>query len=537
MTATPNPTPRPAVTEADRVKARPAFRQALEFWSDGKHEQARGMVDLGLLALGRRLPEDRTDERLAEFTDRVTLSHDERFLVLGDRETLYVAEASTGFVLGLRAHDFGGTTVSPEVSPKGTYVVAPTARGFLVYETRGLLPMSEVLTRYDAPLAFLDERHVVTVRLGKAEIPTAPSLEPRVHVLRELTPESPRPLDAPAGPLVGEQADDELIVVDITSGKIEKTLKLTMPPDQGLLRRVAALPKGELCDDAQDCDRFAFNPVPIGRRVVRLQIQAGVISAIWRGGSVSLHRVRDQKLLGSFRPRGENWKPGLVAVIADPPRAAVATSLPEVGRGVEPPFSVTALVDLERGRVIQLMDDCRWATGLSFSLDGKRLMVGDLRKACLHDARTGKLLDTTEEVRPAHGHPDEHADVEVKPLQEGRWILRTADGSFGVFDGKSGKALFRGRDDGNAGGYVAADPGTLYVTDRSGTTAELVTLGGAGIARRVLRPEELEQREFPAEARNTPEGRRAALLESLVKRSCLVEGFRLPLELCEASAP
>jgi hypothetical protein len=495
------------------------------------------MVELGLLALRRQLPEDRTEERLAEFTDRVTLSEDGRFLVVGDRETLHVSDASSGFVLGLRAHDFGGTTEEPKVSPKGTYVVAPTATGLLVYETRGLLQRTAVPTRFDAPFAFLDDRHVVTVRLGKAEIPTSPRPEPRVHVLRELAPEEASAEPPSAGPLVGEQADDELIIVDVATGKIQKTLKLTMPPDQGLLRRVASLPKGELCEEAQDCDRFAFNPVPIGRRVVRLQIQAGVISAIWRGGSVSLHRVRDQKLLGSFRPRGEYWKPGLVAVIADPPRAAVATSLPEMGRGVEPPFSVTALIDLERGRVIQLIDECRWATGLSFSLDGKRLMVGDLRKACMHDARTGKLLDTTEEVRPALGHPDEHADVELRPLQEGRWILRTADGSFGVFDGKSGKALFRGRDEGVSGGYVAADPGALYVTNRSGATAELVTLGSAGIARRVLRPEELEQGEFPSEARNTPEGRRATLIEGLVKRSCLVEGFRLPLELCQTTAP
>jgi hypothetical protein len=302
------------------------------------------------------------------------------------------------------------------------------------------------------------------------------------------------------------------------------------------MRRVASLPPSDACEGDDGCDRFAFNPQPIGRRVESIKIQAGVVSAVWKGGAVSLHRMRDGKLIGSFRSRGENWKPGLVAIVSNPPRAAVATSLAGLGRGNEPPFSVTALVDLTRGRVVELIDDCRWATGLSFSEDGKSLVIGDLRKACLHDAKTGKLIDITEEIRPSKGQADVLQDVEVRPVQEGRWLLRTADGAFGVFDGHNGKALFRGVQDDSTRRYVATDNRALYVVDLSGDKAQLVTLGPTGTERRVLRAEELEQREFPKEALNTKEGRLATLLHAVSMRSCLIEGFRLPLELCRADS-
>ena len=419
---------KPTIGVEQRQKAQTAFHQAFELWSAGRLQEATSMVDLALLALNRKLPDDRSDERLSNLSDNATLSTDGKVLAVGDRGTIYVADAASGFVLGLRVHDFGEVASAPGVSPKGTYVVAPSEERLVVYETRGLAQRATIATRDGAPFAFLDDEHIVTVRLGAPQVasPASPEIE-RGYVVRELAdlkppvkvkasggatstnaasnevvePNAASPNLATTAPL--EQADDELLVVELKTGKIKKTLKLTAPPDQGLMRRVASLPRSEDCSRNADCERFAFNPTAIGRRVQSLKVGAGVISAVWRGGSVSLHRVRDGLLIGSFRARGEHWKPGLVAVMDNPPRAAIATSTPELGRGNEPAFSVTALVDLKLGKVVELIDDCRWATALSFSLDGKSLMVGDLRKACLHDARTGRLLETTEEVRPDHG--------------------------------------------------------------------------------------------------------------------------------------
>jgi hypothetical protein len=544
----PSPQPiaeKPTLTREQQAQATTAFGQALELWSNGRAEEASAMVDLALNAMGRKLPEDRSDEGLHHLAEHTVLSADGRILVVGDKNTLYVCDAASGFVYGLKVHDFGHSEIEPGISPKGTYVVAPSSEQLIVYETKGLVKRTALAVRSGAPFAFIDDEHIVTVRLGAREkVPAAEPTARQNYVVRELSdlkaprtaavaePSSSTPSDA-IPTFLKEEADDEMLVMELPTGKVTRTLKLNMPPDQGLLRRVASLPRSEDCSRSADCERFAFNPVAIGRRVDSFKVGAGMISAIWRGGSVSLHRVRDGKLIGSFRSRGENWKPGLVAVVDNPPRAAVATSTLELGRGNEPPFSVTALVDLKLGKVVQLIDDCRWATGLSFSLDGKSLMVGDLRKACLHDAITGRLLETTEEVRPSLGPQDELQDVEVRPLRAGgRWLVRTADGAFGVFEGSGGKALLRGKQEPAVQDYVAADDQSLYVADYSMKRAELVTLGPTRIERRILRLEELEQKQFPPEARNTPEGRLASALEVLALRSCLIEGFRLPGELC-----
>jgi hypothetical protein len=538
-------TEKPTTTRDQQERATSAFGQALELWSNGRAEEANAMVDLALLALGRQLPSDRSDEELHHLAEHTVLSADGKILVVGDKNTLYVSDAASGFVLGLKVHDFGKSEIEPAISPKGTYVVAPSSEQLIVYETKGLVKRTALAARSGAPFAFIDDEHIVTVRLGARE--TVPTSEPEArqsYVVRELLDlKAPRnaatrePLSSTPSEVIPsflkEEADDEITVIELKTGKVTRTFKLKAPPDQGLLRRVASLPRSEDCSKSADCERFAFNPVAIGRRVEAFKVGAGIISAIWHGGSVSLHRVRDGKLIGSFRSRGENWKPGLVAVVDNPPRAAVATSTLELGRGNEPPFSVTALVDLKLGKVVELIDDCRWATGLSFSLDGKSLMVGDLRKACLHDAMTGRLLETTEEVRPSLGPQDELQDVEVRPLRAGgRWLIRTADGAFGVFEGSGGKALLRGKQEPTVQDYVAADEQSLYVADYSMKRAELITLGPTRIERRILRLEELEQKQFPPEARNTPEGRLASALEVLALRSCLIEGFRLPGELC-----
>lgn len=538
VTVTPTPTPAPteraAVTEEARVHARVAFAQALELWSNGRAREATAMVALGLSTLGRHLPEDGTVEQLGSLMESAVFSADASMYSLGDAETVLVADAASGRLIGLRLHDSENALIGPSISPSASVVVAPSGPDLLVYESRGLTLRRRVSARNDAPFTFLSDDKLVTVRLGSSE--TAMPVSRTQLITRSLPARSGQGgVDSPeqASEDGGELADDEIVLIDLATGKLDRTFKLSPPPDLGLMRKVASLPPSQHCNDVDECRRYELNPIPIGRRVEQLKISAGMIVASWRGGATTFHRLKDGKLLGAFRSRGERWKPGLVAIWPKPPRAAVVTSLPNVGRGSEPPFSVTALIDLNRGRVLELIDECRWATGLAFSQDGTKLMVGDLRRACLHDGRTGRHLDTTDEVRPARGYDDDLQDVSVRSIPGDRWLLRTADGAFGVFDEKGGKTLLRGKGDG-AESLVASDDKSLFVADFSGGEAQLITFNSSGIERRMLRTEELEQKVFPPEVANSPEGRRAAALARMVANSCLIEGFRLPKELCGA---
>lgn len=492
------------------------------------------MVGVGLSAISRQLPYDEAKQQLSALIETASFSEDGGLYVVADAETLLVGDAENNRVLGLRVHDYGAGLERPALSPKGSVVVAPSGKELLVYESRGLVQRLRVATRRNAPYAFVSDDKLVTVRLGDAEQGTIAS---RGQLLQRTLPAAstataPTPSRTQKGVEAdAELSDDEIVVVDLHSGKSEQAYKLVPPPDQGLLRKVASLPPSQRCNDTDECQRFELNPVPIGRRVDALKVAAGMVIASWHGGATTIHRLRDGKLMGAFRSRGERWKPGLVAIWPKPPRAAVVTSLPGVGRGNEPPFSVTALFDLTQGRVIELIDECRWATGLAFSVDGNKLMVGDLRRACLHDGKTGRYLQTTDEVRPARGYEDDMQDVSVRPAPLGRWLLTTADGTFGVFDGTDGSAVYRGRSDARAG-WVGSDDKSLYVADFTAGEAQLISFGPSGVSRRLLRSAEIDQKEYPPELANSPEGRRGMFLERLLKASCVVEGFRLPIELC-----
>jgi WD40 repeat protein len=525
-----------AISESARAQARAAFAQALELWSAGRNAEANSMVELGLTALGRRLPEDAAQNDLGSWLEGASVSADGTAYALGDTETLLVAEATTGRFMGLRVHDAASSAVGPSLSPKATVVIAPSAAELRVYEAKGLALRLSIKVRKDAPFSFLSDDKLVTVRLGDAakEPPTARGqlLQRSISALPNSggPPELDESTKRDAQP-DAELSDDEIIVVDLRTGKTDTVYRLVPPPDQGMMRKVASLPPSQHCNVTDDCRQYELDPTPIGRRVEQLRIVAGTVVASWQGGATTFHRLRDGKLLGAFRSRGERWKPGLVAVWPKPPRAAVVTSLPSVGRGNEPPFSVTALFDLNQGRILEILDECRWATGLAFSADGTKLMVGDLRRACLHDGRSGRYLETTEEVRSERGAEDTLQDVSVRSVPSGRWLLTTADGTYGVFDEQHGRALFRGRNDRGAG-LVASDDRSLFVADFSGGEAQLITFGPAGVERRLLRTEELEQKRLPPELADSPLGRRAAVLGMILQRSCLIEGFRLPRELC-----
>lgn len=532
-------------TATERARAKEDFRQALEQYLQGNLPEAFSLMTHGFDVLGQSFAELDGKEALSSLKSRASFNDSKDRVLISDAETLLTFDLQKNSPLGLVAHDSERSPVLPLMSPTGAYVVAPQGDRMAVYLTLGLSKVTAIPVRRGAPFAFIDDSHIVTVRLGTPKpTPRALPAQPTNYVVRELQnlkrPGAARdtvPESATEDALPTEVSDDELFVVDLKTGRIERTITLASPPDTGLLRRVAALPPGEDCASAGDCEKYSFNLAPVGRRVASLRVQSGVLVTSWEGGSASIHRVRDGKLLGSFRPRGESWKPAAVAVVGSPLRAAVATSTREMGRGGEPPFSVTALVDLEKGRVVELIDECRWATAVSFSRDGKRLMVGDLRRACLHDGKTGRFIETTEELRAAAGPGDDLQDVEVLPTASGRWLLRTADGTFGVFNENGGKALLRGFAQGSRGALVAADESTVFLADYSGKGAELVSLGESSVARRVMRVEELEERELPPEAVNTEAFRIAQVLTHIAQDTCVIEGFRLPRALCERRRP
>jgi hypothetical protein len=525
------------ITEQARAHARAAFAQALGMWGSGHFTEARAMVELGLAVMDRHLPADGEKEALGVLFRSAVFSENGAAFVVGTSETLLVGDAATGGFLGLRVHDYAGSQVGPALSPKASFAVAPSGAELVVYQSKGMVPHLHIAARRDAPFAFIADDKLVTVRLGEASGESPPLRELSLQRTMHFAPAVPKGEASPATlenvDAVEENPvlDDELIVVNLNTGKTEKVLKLTTPPDGGLLRKVASLPPSRLCNDIDACSRFELDPSPIGRRVEHLKSASGMIVASWQGGATTFHRLKDDRLIGAFRSRGERWKPGLVALWSKPPRAAVATSLPNVGTGAEPPLSVTALVDLERGRVIELIDECRWTTGLAFSDDGTKLMVGDLRHACLHDARTGRHLETTDELRPSHGVEDNEQDVAVRSMADGRWFLRTLDGTFGVFDEKTGKTLVRGESRG-AEGFITSNEHALYLADFSAGEGQLITFGPAGIERRIVRMAEFDEKCLPPDAARSPEGKRAATLAKVLLESCVVEGFRLPVEFC-----
>ncbi|MGE5783489.1 MAG: hypothetical protein ACM3ZE_02825, partial [Myxococcales bacterium] len=128
---------------------------------------------------------------------------------------------------------------------------------------------------------------------------------------------------------------------------------------------------------------------------------------------------------------------------------------------------------------------------------------------------------------------DDQQDVSVRSAPEGRWLITAADGSFGVFSGDNGKAIYRGKNDAGEG-LVASDEKSLFVPDFTGGEARLITFGPSGVERRMLRREELDQKTSPPELASSPEGRQGVLLQRLLETTCLIEGFRLPIELCKS---
>ena len=448
-----------------------------------------------LAELGQALPVTRRADLPGAYMDSSSVSADGRYLLLPDTESLLLAEADTGRPLGFAPNPDGSR--SRATFSIGGQLVAHLDRAQLVLrEVPTLREVIRVASRPGAPYSFGPAQQLVVVRSG-----------------------------------IGTAADDELHVLDAKTGASLRALPLTAPvPDAGLARRVAGLPRVRDCGDDETCLAQELQPDPIGRRVEQLHVVDDYVAVGWQGGSSTIHRLSDGKLLGAFRPRGETWKSGLIAVQSNPPRAAVATS-PRVVADLGPPLSVTALLDLERGQVIALLDECRWVSDLAFAENGSHLVVGDLLHACFHDARNGSYVGKTLDVREAWQH-DDLQDVRLKRLGDSRWVLTTADGSWAVVEAASGKTILRGF----ASEPTIVDGETFYATNAAKTPAELVIVEPQSIHARPLSKLEAERAAWPPEMTQSVDGKLWASIHRALYRTCSFRGFRIPAELCE-SAP
>jgi len=332
----------------------------------------------------------------------------------------------------------------------------------------------------------------------------------------------------PSVPLPDSDAttsDDQLALFDAKSGVEKRRLVLTVPPSQGLARSIASLPSGA---DASHFDTFDLRKAvrPTGRRVQALRVENGIAVASFWGGSITLFRISDGRLLGSYLRRLEGFKPGLTVVHSASMKAAVSTQPWSLKPNSSAPKGTTALVDLVSGTVTQLLDACSFPSGYAFSMDGSKLMVGDLLHACLHDVRTGKLLLKTSNLRAFAGEGDDAQDVFPTALPLGRWLLVTSC-AFEVID-QWGSILLKGTGLNSSHDDETVGDSVHLITDAN----LLVSLRKEGISQRVI--SEAEQRSPEA----VPElvGSKAALARIAVARAvdklCRLGNVVVPEQMC-----
>jgi hypothetical protein len=478
------------------AKVHSAFASAYEKMSVTDPRPLRESLEGLFRDFGWRLPVPRSVDVQSALLGNCSFSGDGRLLLFSDAESLVFAESASGRPLGYAVSKDAGLS-SAILAADASIVVNLEKAVLVVRETPLLGVRARIAAREDAPFAFVDAARLVTVRPGK-----------------------------------GATADDEIVVLEARSGRVVQQLPLTVPvPDAGLSRKIAGLPRGSDCRNEEACNKQELEPEPVGRRVEELKAVGDVVAAGWSGGSTTLHRISDGRLIGAYRPRGETWKPGLVTLQAKPAKAAMATSLKVLGN-LGPPLSVTALVDLETGRVTSLLDECRWVTDIAFSESGEQLLVGDLRRACIHDARSGKFMAKTAFVREAWDVDDDLQDTVLSRLGASRWFLTTGDGSWAVVEAANGKLVTKGFGSDSA----IIDGDRLYATNTGKNTEEVVILGPSEVKRRPLSAQERQRSVIPPEAADSPAAKRLRALELVLRSTCSLWGFRVPAELCAPPA-
>ena len=146
----------------------------------------------------------------------------------------------------------------------------------------------------------------------------------------------------------------------------------------------------------------------------------------------------------------------------------LATALPFVG---DHGFAgTTQLFDRVTGHRTAVSGACSYPNSTLFSKSGKLLLVGDLRRACVFEVPSLRLLAKSAEIRPHAGFDDDLQDVHFLRIvsNDVGFVAGTADGSMGLFRLPSAALLWKGRGD-----LVEGKDRRHYIYDASGGTREL----------------------------------------------------------------
>jgi len=147
----------------------------------------------------------------------------------------------------------------------------------------------------------------------------------------------------------------------------------------------------------------------------------------------------------------------------------LATALPFVG---DHGFAgTTQLFDRATGRRVASSGACSYPNSTLFSKSGKLLIVGDLRRACVFEVPSLRLLAKSAEIRPHAGVDDDLQNVPLLAIvaNDAGFVAGTADGSMGLFRLPSAALLWKGRGD-----LLDGKDHRHYIYDAGGGTRELL---------------------------------------------------------------
>lgn len=284
----------------------------------------------------------------------------------------------------------------------------------------------------------------------------------------------------------------------------ETALQITPPVAKGLAR--------ELSDPTPGTSVYP------GPRVVLSPDEKEVMAQL--GGVVVWDAKSPSRPLFTFRPFVTSnigaWDPKFryAAVITWSPASETA--------------GIVALIDRSTHAVVSTLDSCPYPQSVAWSGDGSVLAVGDLRRACIFDVASRRLLRRTEFLRPAWEADDLQAVHTIAFAGSRLLVFSTDDGSLGVARIADGKLLAR---ESSSSPRWFASPDRVYwvVDDRlEGVDADGKKTTRPLSPEEALRIEEIPELAFALEARR----KAFRAVDAAGKTVCSVGGLVFPRENC-----
>lgn len=343
----------------------------------------------------------------------------------------------------------------------------------------------------------------------------------------------------PLGPK-GPSGDARIVRWDPARNRYRGELALQRQRVPAAFRPYAALPITDACRyEVSSCSKQLTDPAPVGRRLhagstLTLGPKGRVLLAHWSHGT-SVWDTRARRHILSLAPGPHPFyiqPPG--AFSPDGRYLAIAAS----GRDDKTPSGVV-LVDLKRLRPVATLTGCTYPTNLVFSDDSKKLAVGDLRRACVYDVASQKLVTTTPFIRPYYGPDDDRQAIDtLRFVGRGRGVLLIAgDETLGIVNLQNNTLIFSGAGSFPTGyrqqSYRAADTTFAFASDAKHDPL-LVTVhdNGAVQTRQLSKAEHAGSKPIPELVGvRTSKGLTEAIAK-LTPHVCHVGGYVLPAAAC-----